>query len=172
MNIIFAIFFGFLRTPALIYFAITGFTVYVITFVLGLVFVPLRFFSKNFSGPAQFCFGLLGILVLYNGFYLVKDLTLPILETNSLVTVPTMLLTYESLSNNLLDGFYITAESIPSADSLFDWTKAYLGEYDIHTLLIAWWVLLASEFGPLIYYGANRFFSVIGMVCKRNKVSY
>lgn len=163
MNIILAILFGFLRTPALIYFAITGVTVYLITALLRVAFIPLSFLSRNLSGPAQFCFGLFGFLILYNGFYLVRDFTLPIINTNALIAVPTMILSYEGLANNLLNGFYITAESIPSADSLFDWTKSYFGSYDIHTLLIIWWVILASEVGPIIYYSANRFFTVVGL---------
>lgn len=163
MNIILAFIFGLLRTPALLYFAVTGVVVYAITNVIRLAFLPLKFLNTNMPHVYGIGMSLFILVAVTHGFLYLKDAIQPLLDSNLFVTVPTIILTFESMTGAVLEGFYMLEQAAPTPQSMFDWSITYLMDWDIKNILITWWVVLASQFGPLLYYICHRFFYIIGM---------
>jgi len=163
MNIFLAFVFGLVRTPALLYFAVTGVVVYLITNVLRIVFLPLKVFETQLSGLLGLGLSLFVLIAATHGFMFLKEFMQPLLDTNLLVTVPTVLLTFESMASASLEGFYMLPEAVPTPSAMFDWGKAYIGDWDVQGLFVIWWVALASQLGPYIYYLCHRLFYVLGM---------
>ncbi|MDA0146199.1 hypothetical protein OCT63_18390, partial [Vibrio sp. RW] len=163
MNFVLALVFGLIRTPALIYYVVTGVVIYVITNLLRIVFLPLRFLNTNMPGVYGLGLSLFIIIAATHGFLYLKSEMQPLLDSQLFVTVPTILLTIENMGSATLEGFYMLKEAVPKPDVMFNWTKTYLFDWDIRNIFIGWWVILASQFGPIIYYLSHRFFYVIGM---------
>lgn len=164
MNLLLAIFFGILRTPALLFYVTTGIVHYVMGKLVRTVLIPLSYVTEKLLKPNHYLIGLGGLLILYKGYEYLRAIAVSIADTEVFLYMPVWLLSYLEFSDVPFDRLGLPGAQRPLTESMLDFEQVLFGKFDVIDLyLVWWWFFLGSQLGLYIYYAVNRLLKTMNL---------